>query len=579
MTYSIFGGTWLLVIAEFLLVSAAVLVAFLAPDGVSRVLTPCERFLGKAARRPWLAVSLAIGAPLALRVMILPLYPPPSPTVHDDFSYLLQASTFAAGRVTNPTPPFWQHFESIFIFCTPTYNSQYGPAPGLFLAAGQILTGHPWWGAYAAMGLLFGALCWALAQCVPWRWALLGSLLAAMQFGVFGYWMNSYFGGAVAGIGGALILGGLVRTRKRHEAWAALFVALGLTLVAGSRPFEAILWGIGSIVFLVLSRPPLKMLIPGSLLLAVGAGALLWYNWRVTGHALEPPYLHNLRLYGTPQPFYWQKPVVISNFSHAELRDIYLYQQRFYQQRTSLSGLIHGTGKRLLDAWLFYVGPVLLLPLFWIPALWRDKRVRVWSIVIVLFLLDHLTFHRWYPQHSAPEAVLFCLILVECWRRLRLLQLGGKPVGRAITQLLPVCGCLSLMIPIMGKAVQAHLPPPVSRISALWRAQFQTDSERDRIIRQLDKLGGKHLIFVHYGLKHNPHVEWVYNGADIPGSRIIWARQVDPASDQALAAYFQDHKPWILDADSSPPHLVPFDQVDPGSPLANLRPDSKQPAL
>ena len=579
MTYGIFGGTWPLVGVEFLLVGIALFVAILAPNSILRLLTPCEQFFCKAARRPWLALLLAAGAPLVLRGLILPLYPLPSPSVNDDYSNLLQASTFAAGRATNPTPPFWQHFESIFIFCTPTYNSQYQPGPGLFLAAGKILAGHPWWGVYGGMGLLFGTLCWALGQSIPWRWALLGSLLAAMQFGVFGYWMNSYSSGAVPGIGGALVFGGLVRTRQRREGWAGALIAIGLVFLAASRPFEAVLWGIGAVLFLAPAKLSFRTLVPGGLLLIAGAGALLWYNWRVTGNAFEPPYLHNLKLYGTPQPFFWQPPVRIASFRHAELRDIYLFQKHFYDQRTSFSGLLRGMARRLADAWLFFVGPVLLLPLLWIPALWKDKRVRVWLVVIVLFLIDHLTFHRWYPLHSAPEAILFCLILVECWRRLRLLQFHRKPVGLATTQLLLVCGCLSLLIPIAGRAVQPYLPPSAKGISVLWRPQFQTDTPRNQIIRELNNLGGKHLIFVHYRPDHSPHVEWVYNGADISGSRIIWSRQVNRASDQALAAYFHDHKPWILDADSDPPHLVPFDQVGPESSLADPRPDSKAPAL
>lgn len=497
------------------------------------------RFLAGIAHRRPLAAALCGLLVLLVRAAELPRLPIPEPGVHDEFSYLLAADTFASGRITNSAHPMWKHFESFHILQLPYYESMYPPGQGLLLAAGQAFLGHPWWGVYLSMGLLCYCLCWMLQGWLPPGWAFLGGLLMAMRIGVFSSWMNSYWGGAVAGIGGALMFGALPRLQKRPRIRDGVLLGLGLAILANSRPYEGLVASI-PVAAALLWRPSRRLLVPIAMVVSIAGAATAYYCWRTTDHPFLMAHQLNRETYATMRFFLWEQPRPEPVYRHAVMRQFYTEWEPNFQNaihQDTLSGWFDTAVGRSKVEWQFYLGWALSVPLLMLPWTLRDRRMRFWLYACPVFLLGIALERYTQPHYLSPFVGALCILLLQGMRHLWVSRWGRYVAG-------------AVVLACVGGFVQQVVTPRVPY-------PYPGNLNRARILRQLEGTAGQHLVMVHYGPDHDVLQEWVYNRADIDGAKVVWAREMSPAEDQELKDYFRGRKIWVVDADDAEPRLTP----------------------
>ena len=55
-----------------------------------------------------------------------------------------------------------------------------------------------------------------------------------------------------------------------------------------------------------------------------------------------------------------------------------------------------------------------------------------------------------------------------------------------------------------------------------------------------------------------PQTIGLYNAADIDGSKVIWAREMDAANNLELIHYYKDRTVWLVQPDKEPAEISPY---------------------
>ncbi len=398
------------------------------------------------------SVSLAASAAVGSKFGDLP------PAYHDEYSYLFQAETFLAGRVSFPSHEGARLFDQMHVLNEGRFASRYFPGAGAWMAP-FVAAGHPYWGHWLAGALCAVLMFWIGRELDGDGAGLLAGLLTALSPGM-ALFSNLLLAHHPTLVGlGAFIYAALRMMRGTSAGWG--FVAgIGLAFAMLCRPMTAagvalpfgmyFLWWarrmsksagnepIANISEQASPRPldrPQAILALAALgmpLVAAGIG-LFFYDRAITGDGWKTPYSLYTEIY-TPRHRYGFNNVRLGERDRGP-RVIENYDKWAENLTPALAASNAAT--RWGASWKWSLG---ILPLTLALAgglvLWRRLPKGAWLILAAIISLHAVHVPYWfvgmedhhYVFESGPLWIVWTAVVsIEAWRAWR--AAGRQLVG------------------------------------------------------------------------------------------------------------------------------------------------------
>jgi hypothetical protein len=225
----------------------------------------------------------------------------------------------------------------------------------------------------------------------------------------------------------------------------------------------------------------------------------------------------------------------------------------FLRMKTARGVLIETVRKAGIAAGFFFAAA--LLPcLLLLPAAIFDSRIRPLVLIGAVFGIGIVVNAFFFPRYAAPGLAVVYAVMLQCLRHLRATRVDGQRFGRALVRYLAVVCILVAVVRIWHDPLQVRM----DRFPTLWYGPGPIGLPRAGVAAQMNSRPGKHLIIVRYSPDHDCFDEWVYNAADIDGSKIVWAREMSAERNKRLIDYFADRRVWLVEPDKMQPSITPY---------------------
>jgi 4-amino-4-deoxy-L-arabinose transferase-like glycosyltransferase len=259
------------------------------PPRLDELVEPCKPAISSHWRP--IVLSTLIGfASLAASAHVGAQFDDLPPAFHDEYSYLFQAETFLAGRVSFPSHPAARLFDQMHVLNEGRFASRYFPGTGLWMAP-FVALGHPYWGHWAAGAICAVLMFWIGRELAGDSAGLTAGLLTALSPGM-ALFSNLLLAHHPTLVGlGVFILGFLRMIRSGAPGWA-LVSGAGLAFAMLCRPMTAagvaLPFGVYAVFWAIQQKR--RVIVWLGIPLLVALGGLFVYDQSITGSGWQTPY-------------------------------------------------------------------------------------------------------------------------------------------------------------------------------------------------------------------------------------------------------------------------------------------------
>jgi len=483
----------------------------------------------------------------------MPFYRLP-PAYHDEYSYLVQAETFLAGRVAWPAMTTGGDvFHQIHVLNRPVTASRYFPWTGLWMLA-FVQAGVPIFGHWLAGAMACGFFHRSLRRLYPPAIAAIGGLLIAVSPGL-AVFSNLLLAHHPTLLALSVFLLSFLKFMDERRRSQALIAGIALTLAMLGRPMTAAgfglpfgLWFFTTIVRSLQRKPWLQSLVPvlaiGTPLL-IGFGASGWMNQRITGQWNLSAYQFYTNTW-TPRHRFG-----FANGTAGPPQSSVLNKYDQWAENLTPELAVRNVGNRLLASvvWTMGIaGLLLLVPIGSWACLFADRQAvgaRLVAAAIVSLHLVHIPYwydgilHWHYVFETSPLLLLLATAGLDAWQRGLQTPCGARLARRWLMALL-----LSALAPAW---IDSDVFWGPSRVSLAVSEQAWSRGRMEAFQRTAKVVsGGRPCLILVDERNGDQQLSYIVNPPDYSGPVLVARLPESSAALAELQQHFRDRSAWTF---------------------------------